>query len=78
MAQTARAGFEAVDPRLEAIARTLERSNFNIFWRVTLPLAWPSLLAGSALTFARALGDLGVTSGIHRWLFQAVRNVSSC
>jgi molybdate transport system permease protein len=61
MTQTARAGFEGVDRRLEAIARTLGRSNFAIFWRVTLPLAWPSLLAGAALTFARALGDFGAT-----------------
>ncbi len=61
MTQTARAGFEGIDQRLEAIARTLGRSNFAIFWRVTLPLAWPSLLAGAALTFARALGDFGAT-----------------
>jgi molybdate transport system permease protein len=61
MTQTARAGFEGVDRRLEAIARTLGRSNFAIFWRVTVPLAWPSLLAGAALTFARALGDFGAT-----------------
>jgi molybdate transport system permease protein len=61
MTQTARAGFEGIDRRLEAIARTLGRSNFAIFWRVTLPLAWPSLLAGAALTFARALGDFGAT-----------------
>jgi len=59
--QTARAGFESVDPRLEAVARTLGRSNFYIFWRVTLPLAWPGILAGIALTFARALGDFGAT-----------------
>jgi molybdate transport system permease protein len=61
MSQTARAGFDGVDRRLEAIARTLGRSNFAIFWRVTLPLAWPALLAGAALTFARALGDFGAT-----------------
>jgi len=61
MAQTARAGFEGVDRRLEEIARTLGRSNFAIFWRVTLPLSWPSLLAGAALTFARGLGDFGAT-----------------
>ncbi|MFQ5418784.1 MAG: molybdate ABC transporter permease subunit [Anaerolineae bacterium] len=61
MAQTARAGFEAVDPRLEAMARTLGRSNWTIFRRVTLPLAWPGILAGLALTFARALGDFGAT-----------------
>jgi molybdate transport system permease protein len=61
MAQTARAGFEGVDRRLEEIARTLGRSDWSIFWRVTLPLAWPSLLAAAALTFARALGDFGAT-----------------
>jgi molybdate transport system permease protein len=58
---TARAGFEAVDQRLEGIARTLGRSEADIFRRVTLPLAWPSLLAGAALAFARALGDFGAT-----------------
>lgn len=59
--QTARAGFESVDTRLEDVARTLGRSNFYIFWRVTLPLAWRAILAGIALTFARALGDFGAT-----------------
>ena len=58
---TARAGFEAVDQRLENMARTLGRSELDIFRRVTLPLAWPSLVAGAALTFARALGDFGAT-----------------
>jgi molybdate transport system permease protein len=59
--QTARAGFESIDTRLEDMARTLGRSNLYIFWRVTLPLAWRSILAGIALTFARALGDFGAT-----------------
>jgi molybdate transport system permease protein len=61
MLETARAGFESIDSRLEDLARTLGRSNFYIFWRVTLPLARPALLAGLALTFARALGDFGAT-----------------
>lgn len=61
MVLTVRAGFESIDRRLEAIARTLGRSNWAVFWRVTMPLAWPSLLAGAALTFARALGDFGAT-----------------
>lgn len=61
MVLTVRAGFEGIDQRLEAIGRTLGRSNWDIFWRVTMPLAWPSLLAGAALTFARALGDFGAT-----------------
>ena len=59
--ESARAGFEGVDPRLEGMARTLGRSEFYIFRRVTLPLAWPGVLAGIALTFARALGDFGAT-----------------
>ena len=59
--ETARAGFESIDTRLENVARTLGRSNLYIFWRVTLPLAWRSILAGVVLTFARALGDFGAT-----------------
>ncbi|MCB0076052.1 MAG: molybdate ABC transporter permease subunit [Anaerolineales bacterium] len=61
MVTSARAGFEAVDERLEGVARTLGRSDFYIFIRVTLPLAWPALLAGTVLAFARALGDFGAT-----------------
>jgi len=61
MVESARTGFEGVDPRLEGVARTLGRSEFAIFWRVTLPLAWRSIVAGAALTFARALGDFGAT-----------------
>lgn len=61
LVQAARAGFEGVDPRLEDMARTLGRSEVSIFWTVTLPLAWRSILAGTVLAFARALGEFGVT-----------------
>ena len=61
MLESVRTGFESVDPRLEGVARTLGRSEWVIFWRVTLPLAWRSIVAGTALTFARALGDFGAT-----------------
>lgn len=61
MVESVRTGFEGVDPRLEGVARTLGRSEFSIFWYVTLPLAWRSIIAGTALTFARALGDFGAT-----------------
>jgi molybdate transport system permease protein len=61
LVQAARAGFEGVDPRLEDVARTLGRSEFSIFWNVTLPLAWRSILAGLVLAFARAMGEFGVT-----------------
>lgn len=61
LVQAARAGFESVDPRLEDMARTLGRSEVSIFWNVTLPLAWRSILAGIVLAFARAMGEFGVT-----------------
>lgn len=61
MVESARTGFGGVDPRLEGVARTLGRSEFAIFWHVTLPLAWRNIVAGTALTFARALGDFGAT-----------------
>ena len=56
-----RAAFESVDPQLEAAARTLGLGERRIFLRVTLPLASRGVLAATALAFARALGDFGVT-----------------
>jgi len=59
--KSAQAGFETVDQRLEQAARTLGRSEWSIFWTVTLPLAWRSVLAGTVLAFCRALGEFGIT-----------------
>ncbi|MEM7167682.1 MAG: molybdate ABC transporter permease subunit [Planctomycetota bacterium] len=56
-----RLGIEAVDPDLEDTARTLGASRLDVFRTVTLPLAWPGLLAGMTLAFARALGEFGAT-----------------
>ncbi len=61
MAQASRAAFEGVDQEIEQVARTLGRSELEIFWTLTLPLAWRGILAGAMLTFARALGDFGAT-----------------
>lgn len=57
-ASTALAG---VDTQLEAAARTLGQSAWAVFVRVTLPLAWPGILAGTLLAFARALGEFGAS-----------------
>lgn len=57
----ARAAFETVDAQLEQAARVLGISELAIFFRVTLPLAWRSILAGVLLAFARALGEFGAT-----------------
>jgi molybdate transport system permease protein len=59
--KAAQAGFELVDRQLEQAARTLGRREWSIFWAITLPLAWRSILAGTVLAFCRALGDFGMT-----------------
>ncbi|PYO03199.1 MAG: molybdate ABC transporter permease subunit [Candidatus Rokuibacteriota bacterium] len=59
--KAAQAGFESVDRRLEQAARTLGRSEWSIFWSVTLPLAWRAVLAGTVLAFCRAMGEFGIT-----------------
>ena len=53
--------MKAIDPRMEIVSRSLGRSRWATFWRVTLPLAWPGVLAGSVLAFARWLGEFGAT-----------------
>jgi molybdate transport system permease protein len=57
----ARAGFSSIDRRYLDAAATLRASEGYRFWRVMLPLAAPSLLAGAAMTWARALGEFGAT-----------------
>lgn len=59
--RAARSGFQAVDPELELVARTLGVPDRQVFWRVTVPLALPSLLAGLTMAWARALGEFGAT-----------------
>lgn len=59
--KAARAGFAAVDARLEDAARTLGASPWRAFRTVTLPLAAPALLAGAVLAWARALSEFGAT-----------------
>jgi molybdate transport system permease protein len=59
--KAARAAFENVDPELEDAARTLGVSEWAVFLRVSLPLAWRGILAGLLLSFARAMGEFGAT-----------------
>lgn len=61
LVKAAQVGFESVDRRLEQAARTLGRSEWNIFWSITLPLSWRAVFAGTVLAFCRALGDFGIT-----------------
>lgn len=61
LVRAAQGGFEQVDPSYEDAARTLGRSEWSIFLTVTTPLAWRGILAGTALCFARAMGEFGAT-----------------
>jgi molybdate transport system permease protein len=61
LVRTARAGFEHVNRRYEDVAATLGASPARVFLTISLPLAWPSVLAGAVLAFARALGEFGAT-----------------
>jgi molybdate transport system permease protein len=56
-----RAGLSEVDRRYLDAAATLRASPARTLMRVMLPLAFPSLLAGAAMTWARALGEFGAT-----------------
>ena len=64
MYRTARGAFEAFDETLADAARTLGRSNTWIFWRVRMPCCRQGILAGTVLSFARALGEYGATAMI--------------
>jgi molybdate transport system permease protein len=61
MVRAIRLSIEAVDPRLEQAAATLGANRWRVFLGVTLPLAWPGVLAGAVLAFAKALGEFGAT-----------------
>jgi molybdate transport system permease protein len=61
LVRAVRLSIEAVDHGLEEAAGTLGASPAWVFLTVTLPLAWPGVLAGAVLAFAKALGEFGAT-----------------
>ena len=74
--RSVRAGFEQVDRRYEAVAATLGASPLRVFLTITLPLAFPAILAGAVLGFARALGEFGATIMIAGSIPGATRTLS--
>ena len=58
---TLESGLRSMNTRLEDAARSLGASRLTVFRRVTLPLIAPSLLAGTVLTWSRAVGEFGAT-----------------
>ncbi|UOQ95553.1 molybdate ABC transporter permease subunit [Halobacillus shinanisalinarum] len=61
MYQSASAAFQNYDQNIENAALTMGASKWKVFFTISFPLAWPGLLAGLVLTFARALGEFGAT-----------------
>ncbi|CAI9388994.1 MULTISPECIES: molybdate ABC transporter permease subunit [Bacillaceae] len=61
MYQSASAAFQNYDKNIENAAIIMGASKFKVFWTISFPLAWPGLLAGVVLTFARSLGEFGAT-----------------
>ena len=59
--KAARTAFENVDQNLEKAARTLGLSEWGVFLRVSFPLAWRGIMAGTMLAFARSMGEFGAT-----------------
>jgi molybdate/tungstate transport system permease protein len=55
------ASFSGVDRELESAAGTLGDSAWQVFCRVSLPLAWPGIAIGITLAWIRALGEFGAT-----------------
>ena len=61
MFQSAKAGFQSINRTLEEAAEDLGANRYQVFLRVSIPLAKKSLIAGSILSTARALGEFGAT-----------------
>ncbi len=61
MVKSARAAIESVDTEYEIASRIMGRSEWETFFRITLPLAGRGVLAGIVLSFARAFGEFGAT-----------------
>ena len=64
MYRAARGAFEQVDPDVLSAGRTIGMSEWKIFWKVQLPIAWPGVISGAVLAFARGLGEFGATAMI--------------
>lgn len=61
MYQSAKTGFQTVDPDIESAAKMDGAANWKVFLFITLPLSLKSIISGLILAFARALGEFGAT-----------------
>ena len=75
--RTMRSGFESFDETLADAGRTVGLSEGFIFFRIRLPACRQALLAGTVLSFARALGEYGATSMLAGYLPGRTATVST-
>ena len=61
MYRTSRSAFEQIDNNMLSAARTLGLNEWKVFFKIAVPLAWPGIIGGLVLSFARALGEFGAT-----------------
>lgn len=61
MIRAVQSSIDRVDTDLEDVARTMGKSEIDVFCRITLPIAWQGILGGSILAFARSMGEFGAT-----------------
>jgi molybdate/tungstate transport system permease protein len=59
LVNSAREGFEGVDPRLENVARSLGATRWGAFRRISMPLCYRHILTGAVMTWARAISEFG-------------------
>jgi molybdate transport system permease protein len=59
--RAAQLGFANIPSEIEDAAMVDGASGFSLFWFVTLPLSWRSLLVGLTLAWTRAMGEFGAT-----------------
>ncbi len=57
----ARSAFASADPILEGVGSTLGHRPLELFFRLSVPIAWPAILPGLLLAWLRAFGEFGAT-----------------
>ncbi|OFX85406.1 MAG: molybdenum ABC transporter permease subunit [Bacteroidetes bacterium GWF2_33_16] len=59
--RSTKSAFELIDPDYGKASSSLGASKISTFFRVFLPMAFPGILSGAVLAFARSLGEFGAT-----------------
>lgn len=77
MYRTARGAFESFDKTLQDRARCLGLGENYIFWKIKMPICKSSILSGTVLSFARALGEYGATNMISGYTPQKTATIST-